>query len=99
LEVEAYTNPVERKVSAWMNQKLLADFTRSEIFDALQHMAPMKALGLDGFPACFFQQSWDTVQNEVCDAALYFFNTCILDEKINVTNIALIPKVPNLVCH
>jgi len=27
-----------------------------------------------------------------------FFNTGILDEKINVTNIALIPKVPNPVC-
>jgi hypothetical protein len=97
--VEAYTNPVERKVSAWMNQKLLADFTRSEIFDALQQMASMKAPGPDGFPAWFFQQSWDTIQNEVCDVALYFFNTGILDEKINVTNIALIPKVPNLVCH
>lgn len=58
-------------------------------------MAPMKAPGPDGFPACFFQQSWDTVQNEVCDATLYFFNTGILDEKINVTNTALIPKVPN----
>jgi len=34
----------------------------------------------------------------VCDADLYFFNNDILDEKINVTNITLIPKVPNPVC-
>jgi hypothetical protein len=74
LEVEACTKPVERKVNSQMNQKLLADFTRSEIFDALQQMAPMKAPGLDGFPTCFFQQNWDTIQNEVCDAVLQFFN-------------------------
>jgi 23S rRNA maturation mini-RNase III len=54
LEVEACTNHVERKIDAWMNQQLLADFTRSEIYDALQQMAPMKAPGPDGFPACFF---------------------------------------------
>jgi hypothetical protein len=73
LEVEACTKSVERKVNAQMNQKLLAYFTRSEIFDALQQMAPMKAPRPDVFPACFFQQNWETVQNEVCDAVLHFF--------------------------
>jgi hypothetical protein len=31
----------------------------------------------------------------VCNATLHFFNSCILDDKINATNIVLIPKVPN----
>jgi hypothetical protein len=56
-------------------------------------MAALKAPGPDGFTAGFFQQNWATIHIEICNAILYFFQTSVLDPKINVTNIALIPKV------
>jgi hypothetical protein len=55
-------------------------------------MAPIKALGLDGFLADFYQQHWSTVGSEVCKVTLHFLNGSKLDEKINATYIALIPK-------
>ncbi|KAK9013150.1 hypothetical protein V6N11_041169 [Hibiscus sabdariffa] len=42
-----------------MNGKLLAPFHPDEIKSALFSMAPLKACGLDGFPAFFFQRPGD----------------------------------------
>ncbi|XP_062162097.1 uncharacterized protein LOC133869155 [Alnus glutinosa] len=47
-----------------MNERLLAALTVEEITHALHQMAPLKALGPDGFPAVFFQQNWPSVQHE-----------------------------------
>jgi hypothetical protein len=55
-------------------------------------MQPLKASGPDGFSASLYQQNWGTIHQEVCNAALYFFNSGVLDDRINVTHIALIPK-------
>lgn len=76
-----------------MNNKLPATFMAEEIKMALDQMAPCKAPGLDGFTIDFYQQQWATVGKEVCEVALYYLNTTHLDEAINVTNRALIPKV------
>lgn len=77
-----------------MNQRLLSEFTMEEVSQALNQMAPNKASGPDGFSADFFQQNWETVQLEVCNAALHFFNTGQLDAAINTTNIALMIQNP-----
>jgi hypothetical protein len=58
-------------------------------------MAPLKEPGPDGFPACFFLDNWATVGTKVCKASFTFFNSCILDESVNYTHIALVPKKPN----
>jgi hypothetical protein len=58
-------------------------------------MDPLKAPGPDGFPACFFHQNWEILHQEVCDAIMYFFDTCNLDASINATVIALVPKIKN----
>jgi hypothetical protein len=43
-------------------------------------MAPFKAPGLDGFTTCFYQQNWEVVQLEVCNAVLPFLNSGHLDK-------------------
>jgi len=80
-------------VTTEMNQMLLAELTVEEITSALNQMAPTKALGPDDFSACFYQQNWDTIHGEVCNAILLFMNSCEMDEKINSTYIALVPKI------
>jgi hypothetical protein len=61
-------------------------------------MAPLKAPGPNGFPACFYQQNWVTIHATVSSAVLHFLNTGELNPKINATNIALIPKVLSPTC-
>ncbi|KAH1064638.1 hypothetical protein J1N35_029625 [Gossypium stocksii] len=48
--------PVERRVTASMNDMLLRQFTDEEITQAVKMMAPLQAPGVDGFPATFFQR-------------------------------------------
>jgi hypothetical protein len=93
LEVEASTGAVQRRVTHAMNNRLLAEFAMEDISTALNQMAAFKASGPDGFTASFNQQNWATIHKEVCIAILSFFNTGVLDNRINMTNIALIPKL------
>jgi exonuclease III len=92
VNLEACISAINSKVTTVMNGNLTADFTREEVKNALDQMAPNKAPGPDGFTAGFYQQHWDTVGSEVCEAALYFFKNISMDQDINSTNIALIPK-------
>ena len=41
----------------------------------------------------FYQEQWELVGKEVCDAILNFFHTSCFDKGINFTHIALIPKL------
>jgi hypothetical protein len=91
-KVDSCTSAIRGSVSNEMNGKLTATFTKEEVKQALDQMDPFKAPGPDGFTVSFYQKNWDTVGEEVCDAVLYFFNSCRLEGRINATNIALIPK-------
>jgi hypothetical protein len=46
--------PLNCQVMEEMNNAFMSDFTNEEIYGALQSMAPLKAPGLDDFPASFF---------------------------------------------
>jgi hypothetical protein len=55
-------------------------------------MGPLKAPGLDGFPACFFLRHLEIIKEDVITAVKQFFIDGILPEEINDTSIFLIPK-------
>lgn len=78
-----------------MNLQLLFEFTIEEIRRALSKMQPLKVPGPDGFSVGFYQRNWATIGGEVCNVVLCFLNSGQLDEQINVTNIAIIPKIKN----
>lgn len=76
-----------------MDEGLIQPFTRLDVEAALKHMAPLKALRPDGFGACFYQNHWHLIGNEVSQAVLSILNGNFLSEIENFTYIALIPKV------
>lgn len=82
-----------------MNTDLERPFTKEEIKESLFSMHPLKAPGVDGMPALFYQKYWHVVGESVYQTCLEFLNDdgdlCLL----NHTLIALIPKVkePKLV--
>jgi hypothetical protein len=54
--IEACIRAITRKVTPKMNTQLEATFTAEEVYQALQQMTPLKALGPDGFSADFYQK-------------------------------------------
>jgi hypothetical protein len=95
---EDCTSSITRKVSHKMNRKLLAIFSELEVKETLDQMDPMKAPGPDRFSIEFFQQNWETVGPEVCNAMLKFLNSAEMEGAVNSTNIVLIPKIKNPRC-
>lgn len=81
------------KVTAQMNEMLLAPFTRVDIDWTLKQMAPNKAPGYDGLSVLFFQKYWHIVGDEVAGLCLRVLNDGAGLHDINHTLIALIPKV------
>jgi hypothetical protein len=68
-------------------------FTEEEVYIALHQMALLKAPGPDGMNAGFFQQNWAIMGLEVCQGILQILNTGIMPDSLNMTHIALIPKI------
>jgi hypothetical protein len=58
----------------------------------MQQMALLKAPSPDGFSASFYLQNWATIHTVVCRAILHFFNTGMMNNVVNKTHVALIPK-------
>ncbi|KAK1648484.1 hypothetical protein QYE76_066289 [Lolium multiflorum] len=56
---------MKEKVDGIMNDDLCKDFTDEEISDALFQIGPLKAPGVDGFPARFYRRNWATLKEEV----------------------------------
>lgn len=81
-----------------MNGRLVRQFEAAEVDLALSQMQPMKSPGPDGFAACFYQESWSLIREEVSSVVLSFLNEGIFDSGINNTYIALIPKINNPKC-
>jgi hypothetical protein len=87
--------PMQRRVTEAMNSQLLREFTVEEINGVLMQMLPLKAPCPDGFAACFYQENWATVGTEVCNTILGILNSGSINNELNSTYIALVPKVKN----
>jgi hypothetical protein len=93
LNADAIINMTQEKVTAVMNDDLCKDFSDEEISDALFQISPLKAPGVDGFHARFYQRNWSTIKAEVINVVKLFFATNRMPEGVNDTTIVLIPKV------
>ena len=87
---------MEQVVTDDMNATLIPDFSEGEIKYALKQMALLKALGPDGMSPIFYQKYWHIVGPVAIAGVLSYLKDGKLLQKINHTNICLIPKVQNL---
>ena len=78
-----------------MNGDLMKEFTKLEVKEALNQMAPLKVPGPDGMPPLFYQHFWSMMQHDVTSVILSWLNSGILPEPINHTLITLVPKIDN----
>ena len=76
-----------------MCASLLKPLTKDEILAALKCMHPGKSPGPDGLPALFYNKFWDIIREEVSSMAIQFLNNGNMLDRINKTNVILIPKV------
>ena len=74
---------------------LAAPFSNQDIKDAFFSLPRNKASGPDGYSSEFFTSCWTVVGGEVTAAVSEFFVSGKLLTQLNVTNLVLIPKIPN----
>ncbi|KAA3468713.1 reverse transcriptase [Gossypium australe] len=86
---------VEKIVIACMNESLTKQFSEEDICNAVKSMPPLKAPGVDGFVATFFQRYWHIVGPSISGYCLDILNEQKEIGDINKTRIVLIPKIDN----
>lgn len=96
--LEPILETMDARVTQSMNDSLLKEFTAEEVGRALTQMDPLKAPGPDGFSASFFQKNWASIGEEVSQAVIHILNNGCMTKELNLTYIALIPKIVNPTC-
>ena len=91
-DYDEFLNAVPTLITEDQNRTLTSWASEEEVRSALFMMHPEKAPGPDGMTALFFQQAWSIIKTDITDMVNEFFRTGSLDERINMTNICLIPK-------
>lgn len=86
---------VPHLISQDMNVVLCKEVTNAEIWKAVKQLGPLKAHGKDGFSCFFFRKYWDIVGVQVSSAVKEFFTSNIMSSSLNITQVVLIPKIPN----
>jgi exonuclease III len=81
------------QVSQEENDILVADFTESEVREAIFQMEHNKAPGPDGFPAEFYQVFWEVIKDDLLSLFHDFHNENLDLFSLNFGIITLIPKL------
>ena len=55
---------VHPRVTPTMNDLLMKEYTREEVFEALQSIGDLKAPGPDGMPSIFYKKCCDVVETK-----------------------------------
>ncbi|GMJ03875.1 hypothetical protein HRI_004056700 [Hibiscus trionum] len=84
---------IPRSITSANNACLLAPISKDEFHQAVKQMAPLKASGLDGFPALFYQQYWHIVGEDVSTYCNLVLRRDMALGGVNLTSIVLVPKV------
>ena len=91
-EFDDFLTEVTPGITPQMNQRLLGIATENEVIDALFMMHPEKAPRPDDMTTLFFQHSWHIIKKDLVDMVNNFLVSGILDPRLNITNICMIPK-------
>lgn len=75
---------------------LLALAIDEEVRKAVFSMTPLKALGMDGLQASFFQSQWEIVGPSICKFVRNSLGGVLLDLNLNNTLLLLIPNIQSL---
>ncbi|CAL2279833.1 unnamed protein product [Prunus armeniaca] len=65
----------------------------AEIKQSLFGIGGLKALGVYGFPACFYQAQWNKCADDIFAMVTQAFQKCSIPDKLNYTLITLVPKL------
>jgi hypothetical protein len=74
------------------NEILVGDFTEQEVYNVIFQMEKNKALRPDGFPAEFYQKSWDVIKVDLMDLFKAFQDGSLPLFQLNFGTIILLPK-------
>ncbi|CAL9016477.1 unnamed protein product, partial [Prunus brigantina] len=88
----AFITPV---ITGPMNISLCRPVSDEEIKEAAFQLGANKAPGPDGFSGVFYHHYWDIIREDLCRMVKAFFHEEFSVHGLNMTEIALIPKVPN----
>ena len=91
-DFESFLEEITPSITYQMNQRLIRIAIEEEVRQTLFMMHPEKAHGPDGMTSLFFQHSWPIIKNDLNDMVNNFLLSRIMDTRLNITNIFLIPK-------
>lgn len=86
---------IHNKVNPEMNTELTKEITNEEIKQSAFSIGSERAPGPDDMNGAFYQHYWSIVGDSITTEVRNFFNTCLMSQSINHTNIVLIPKKEN----
>lgn len=91
--IASYQYGMETTLLASMHSKLLLDFTKLEVKEAVFQMTPLSSPNSNGFPTQFYQVNWATTRKDACQFVLQVLNQGGSLKSFNDTFITLIPKI------